>query len=246
MGRAWFRSLTRWMDRVRPAVMAPRSAGNPPDPAGVSVEPDLWRRLMDSEVVPEIKRLFDGPYRATAPDRTSDGDPYASEYLNGARNRLTGIPDEVYALITAQIDRGVREGLSIPEISALVQETLTATGSARWRNRAVTVARTETIGATNAGAFAGAVRRALDENDSTAEKVWLSTLDGRTRNTHRMADQQRVPLLQPFDVGGSLLMFPGDPSGPPDEVINCRCTLLDVVAGEELDWTNRQFLGGDE
>lgn len=246
VGRAWFRSMTRWLDRIRPSVMLPTRAGNPPDPSGTGADPGLWQRLMDSEVVPEIKRLFDGTYRAVAPERDSDADPYAVDYLAGARNRLTGIPDEVYALITAQIERGLREGLGIPEIGALVEQTLTATGSDRWRNRAITVARTETIGASNAGAFAGAVRRALDEGDSSATKVWVSTMDTRTREDHVFADQQQVALLQPFMVGGAALMFPGDPSGPADQVINCRCTLIESVGGVELDWTNRQFLGGDE
>lgn len=246
VGRAWFRSMSRWLDRIRPSVMAPRSAGNPPDPTGVSADPGLWNRLMDSEVVPEVKRLFDGPYRHLVPGSDSDADPFTVEYLNGVRNRLSGIPDEVYALIIAQVDRGVRDGLGIPEISELIEQTLTATGSDRWTNRARTVARTETIGATNAGAFAGAVRRALDVGDDSATKIWVSTLDARTRTDHVFADQQQVALLQPFMVGGAALMFPGDPSGPADLVVNCRCTLVDVVAGETLDWTNRQFLGGDD
>lgn len=246
MGRAWFRSLTTWMDRIRPGVMGPTGAGNPPDPSMVNADPDLWARLIDANVAPEILRLFEGPYREVAPGRDSEGDPYALEYLRGARNRLVRLPDEVYSLIVGEIERGVRDGLSIPDISDAVNRLLTSTGSDRWTNRAVTVARTETIGATNAGAFAGALRRALDENDTTAEKIWISTADERTRPSHRMADQQRVPLLTPFDVGGAALMFPGDPSGPADEVINCRCSLLDVVAGETIDWTNRQFEGEDD
>jgi uncharacterized protein with gpF-like domain len=74
--------------------------------------------------------------------------------------------------------------------------------------------------------------------------MWLSTVDSRTRPTHVAADQQRTLLTSPFIVGGAQLLFPGDPTGPADEVIQCRCTMLPIVLGETLDWTNRQFQGG--
>jgi len=71
--------------------------------------------------------------------------------------------------------------------------------------------------------------------------VHNSTEDHRTRPTHRTADGQRVPLAAPFQVGGFELMFPGDPAGPPQEVIQCRCSALLVEVGETIDLSNRQF-----
>jgi hypothetical protein len=56
-------------------------------------------------------------------------------------------------------------------------------------------------------------------------KEWQATPDQRTRETHRIADGQRVPLTAPFQVGGASLMFPGDPTGPVGELANCRCSL---------------------
>lgn len=246
VARAWYGSVSNFLDRVRPQAMAPGAAGGAPDASAARSNAGLWRSLVEAEVMPEIANLFRNPYQAIDPDASMDSDPYATAYLNGVRNRLQGVPDQVFSLIVAEIERGVREGSSIPDISANVQRVLTASATPYWQGRATTVARTETIGATNAGAFAAAVQRAYSAGDDTAEKVWLSTLDDRTRETHRDADQQRVPLLQTFTVGGAGLQFPGDPTGPAQEVINCRCTLLAVVAGEELDWTNRQFLERDE
>ena len=64
-------------------------------------------------------------------------------------------------------------------------------------------------------------------------KGWLDGKDARVRPTHVAARGQIVPLESPFEVGGSTLMHPGDPNGPVGEIINCRCTMVPVVAGDE-------------
>ena len=64
-------------------------------------------------------------------------------------------------------------------------------------------------------------------------KGWLDGKDARVRPTHVAARGQIVPLEAPFEVGGASLMHPGDPNGPVGEIINCRCTMVPVVAGDE-------------
>lgn len=56
-------------------------------------------------------------------------------------------------------------------------------------------------------------------------KEWNAILDSRTRETHAAADGQVVGLMEYFQIGDSLLMFPGDTSKNPDmkEIYNCRC-----------------------
>lgn len=58
-------------------------------------------------------------------------------------------------------------------------------------------------------------------------KTWHGMLDKRERDTHIAMEGTTVPIEQPFDVGGSFLMMPGDWSLDPDpaEVVNCRCWL---------------------
>ena len=92
----------------------------------------------------------------------------------------------------------------------------------------------------NAGIFRAAVLDAEDRGDPAPFKVWLATDDSRTRETHDLADGQRTLMSEPFRVGGAALMFPGDPRGPAQEVINCRCSLLPLILGETIDWTDRQ------
>lgn len=58
-------------------------------------------------------------------------------------------------------------------------------------------------------------------------KRWYNMHDSRVRPSHQHADRQTVRLDEMFAVGNSHLRYPGDPTGPPDEVYGCRC----VVAG---------------
>lgn len=247
--RAWFRAITRWLDSIRPGVMSPfREANHIPDATGALSSPLDWGDLIDDEVMPHVSDQMYIPWSAVTGGNRDDfsQDPDTIKYLDDAHNRMANTPDEVYAQINVIIHRGIDEGQSIPDIADDVSAVLTANQTDQWRNRAVTVARTETIAATNAGAFYGAADLARERQDPNPEKVWLSTVgDDRTRETHQEADNQRIPLFQPFIVGGFPLMFPGDPSGPAHEVINCRCSMLDVVAGETIDWTDRQFLDQD-
>ena len=93
-----------------------------------------------------------------------------------------------------------------------------------WQTRSERIARTESTGAYNAGAE-DAYRR-----EGAGVHMWVATADDRTREEHLDAHGQCVPLNDPFNVGGSQLQFPGDPSGPADLIINCRCT---TVAGRD-------------
>ncbi|HDY66303.1 MAG TPA: hypothetical protein ENH85_00775 [Candidatus Scalindua sp.] len=62
-------------------------------------------------------------------------------------------------------------------------------------------------------------------------KEWVAVLDDRTRATHVRADGQVRNVNEPFNVGGSLLRFPGDTAlgAPIEEIANCRCKSVPVI-----------------
>lgn len=55
-------------------------------------------------------------------------------------------------------------------------------------------------------------------------KTWRSAHDKRVRDTHAILDGHSVALNDVFhSVSGAVLRFPGDPSAPASEIIQCRC-----------------------
>jgi hypothetical protein len=60
-------------------------------------------------------------------------------------------------------------------------------------------------------------------------KQWSSILDKRTRIAHVDANGQIVDFREKFLVGGEELIYPRDPAGSAENVINCRCTFMMFV-----------------
>ncbi len=235
---AFWAALSDWLTQTGRRVLR---GDQPPDLSAVWARVPAWHEAVDLILRGEILKAIGLAFtRLLGAAFEWDQRPFVTRYLAEVRNRLVRIPDEVYDLMAGQVAQAVNLGEGIPKIANRVDNILSITESERWPNRATTVARTETIGALNAGRFEAFQIMAADA-DEPMERLWLSTEDSRTRETHRLADQQRVALDQPFIIGGFPLMFPGDPTGPAQEVINCRCTSLLVEVGESVDLSNRQM-----
>uniref|UniRef100_A0A6H1ZUN6 Putative portal protein n=1 Tax=viral metagenome TaxID=1070528 RepID=A0A6H1ZUN6_9ZZZZ len=122
---------------------------------------------------------------------------------------IKSISDTTLEKLKKTLAEGIANGESIPNLAdriGIVYDE--AKGS-----RAVLIARTETITASNSGSY-----QAYKQSDVVEKKEWLATMDDRVRDEHAAMNGEVVDLDKPFSNG---LMFPSEP--------NCRCTILPVI-----------------
>ncbi len=145
--------------------------------------------------------------------------PRAAKFLKERVFRFSfEITQTTQRRLREKLSAGLNAGLPQAEIVKIVQSEF----NFAERYRAARIARTEVGIAGNAGIQEGYVQTGVKA------KRWISSRDNEVRDTHKLADGQEVGTLEPFDIGGFLLMQPGDPGGPPEEIINCRCTTRAV------------------
>lgn len=74
-----------------------------------------------------------------------------------------------------------------------------------------------------------ALRQAVESGKlpaTSVRRIWRSSHDLRVRRTHVVLDGKSVGLDEAFkSPSGAHLMFPGDPTAPAEETINCRCYM---------------------
>lgn len=100
--------------------------------------------------------------------------------------------------------------------------------------------------AVTTAAVEGARNMVYEQAPEIYVKQWNSSHDARVRPTHVKADNQQREPQKPFTVGGAKLMFPCDPSGPPQEVINCRCYTTQELSDKYWDMVEAAFDAGDD
>lgn len=131
--------------------------------------------------------------------------------------------------IQSVMTQSILQGEPIPSIA---KRLATAVGDSNMK-AATRNARTMTTGAENAGrvdSYKRAKRLGIK-----MQQMWIAILDGRTRHEHRQLDGQRVDVGKKFHVEGYEIEFPGDPHAAAEMVYNCRCTLIAVIPGTEID-----------
>jgi hypothetical protein len=125
------------------------------------------------------------------------------------------------------LDEAVNEGLGTIETAARIKKALIEKGIEMNKWRAIRIARTEVVSASNAGTLAGA-----KASDLPIEKYWIATKDSRTRPEHLAAEEQNPKGMdEMFNVGEDMMEMPGDSSASAENVINCRCVLATGVKG---------------
>jgi F like protein len=212
-------ALRRWLDKARAVTMR---SGNP-DPTAIYGLQSQWDSEVDT-ILSEIGRIGVSAWSSATDVPPVSRHAFVVSYLADVQNLLVRIPDEVANLVFAEIADGTNAGESRDQIAARVDKVLSFTGSERWPNRAKVIAQTEVNRAYGAGTMAAGIEQARVTGRQLTKR-WDTKDDSRVRSPHQQVDGQTVPVWYPFYVDGVPMMFPGDPSAPPELVINCRCQL---------------------
>jgi hypothetical protein len=150
-----------------------------------------------------------------------------------AGSKITSITEAsreaAVTIIRRYLETSTDEGWGAEETARAIRSGLMKEGIELNGWRSLRIARTEVMTASNLGAMKGA-----ESSDLPLVKYWISTYDDRTRDTHRVVEQQNPKEMNElFTVGIYQMNQPGDESGGPEEVINCRCTVAFEVKGFE-------------
>lgn len=143
--------------------------------------------------------------------------------LSLAENSFT-----VRSNVQKALTQSITLGLNINDAGDLIKKALETNANNVYR-----IYRTETTRASNEGKL-NSIKHA-NTYGLNLKKQWLATLDMRTRDSHGAVDGELKAEDDKFSNG---LMYPGDPTGGASEVINCRCTMLQVLPGYE---NSRQY-----
>jgi SPP1 gp7 family putative phage head morphogenesis protein len=134
-----------------------------------------------------------------------------------------------HALLTKQL----REQLT----QALIQGEAYGTAAKRIKERmdvgatnVIRIAQTEMHRTRQQAKYDGMVEG--EKAGITLKKMWVSTIDSRTRDRHQHLDGKQVDVDEPFKAGQYEGLMPGM-FGIPSMDINCRCTTIEVVEGFE-------------
>jgi len=222
-------ALTRYLELARDAIIygrdpdqAQTADASPADlPPDLEAWPDshVWEELVQEHINPAIGVAFDEAFDAAARADALQMHRYRQTFMDEVYDRLSlGLwSDGTFERIRGDLAEALDAGDSIQTMQARISEQLQVDKHSYLAER---IARTEAHAATEGGAWSS--QQAWQE--ASGEELlhqWIATSDERTRPTHAAASGQRVPLDEPFTVGGASLQYPGDPSGDAAEIINC-------------------------
>lgn len=150
---------------------------------------------------------------------------YVERYGAERIKLITNTTEELFKRTVKNITtQALNDGLSVQDAAKMIKDQIGFNN----RYRALRIARTEIVSASNQGSLNGAKSTGLKLN-----KVWIATKGNRTRHSHQIMDGVTTGIDDRFEVpifegdkktGSEKLIHPGDPNGSASNVINCRCT----------------------
>lgn len=141
------------------------------------------------------------------------------DFIRHRKNLLSGVSDEIHA----EIENDLAQGLESQEPLRDLVKRISGKFEEIYKGRGKVIADTET-----AAAYGYARNKAMQEAGVTRKKWLHSPLAKVPRETHMTMHGKIVDADKPFPVGNPPLMYPHDPNGAPEDVINCHCIMIPV------------------
>lgn len=183
--------------------------------SGENAYNSVWYELEQAHNITLDFALIDPKYIETLIDK-----PVAGKKLS---KRLGDNINQLAKATTDSLALGMLQGKGYKEIARDISNITQAS-----YNRSVRIARTE------GGRIQSLTTlKAYDEAKSKGvelEKMWLATLDGRTRHNHGQLDGKIIKADEDFKLGGLSAQAPRL-FGRASLDINCRCTTRPIVDG---------------
>lgn len=189
----------------------------------------LFEQAVHDAFVPLFELAGEAELTVLNPEKTwTVQSKAAGRFARKLQKLVPDMNDTSTEIMLRSFQKAIKEGKTPAERALLVQEVSALASEGEEgpfsMTRAVRVARTMSTAAANGGKLEG-----WKQSEVVTKKRWRSSGGSRTRKTHRKANGQVKPLDEPFEVGKSKLMYPGDPSGEAKEIVNCRCTMQSVM-----------------
>lgn len=185
------------------------------------VDAAAWAAEVSAAAAPIITTAAEdaaGALAADAPEPPPDGNPavWAGVAVSAVLGFLAAEATAHAAQLATRLTDADATGADMDSLIAIVRGS--ATASTRWARTVAIQAATAAVEGARSAVATAAARFGVT-------RQWVSRTDGHTRPTHLAANGQVQSPGVPFEVGGSLLRYPGDPAGPVRETAGCRCRV---------------------
>lgn len=187
-----------------------------------------WNQFYDPSIKQQ-KDLIDALVGVFASNNTNDVPinlwrSLLSDFLTvRIAGRIASVEQTTRERIAVLIERGIAEGLGAREVAKTIRDDKDFN-----RNRALTIARTETVTSANQGKYMSAL-----SSPYVKMKKWLPFTDKRTRPTHLdfidrpFVEMDQMFYLQNMQTGAlEEARYPCDSSLSAGNSVNCRCLVV--------------------
>lgn len=140
------------------------------------------------------------------------------------QNKIKGVSETQKDHILESVRTVMQDSGGSPVSPALLGD-IRRIADGRTDYEAERIARTESL------AVSGQAQHTVFKSNGVPNKRWVHS--GSDYPRHMYLDGEEVGIDEPFSNG---LMYPGDPDGPAEEVVNCMCALAPAGFAEPDEW----------